>query len=104
MAMTKPFDTTVLNRAKASKTFRCAILESAMNELMHGDLKVAKILINHYVNSIIDQQDLTTNSKSARLQVLLEDKNNLTAQGLVALLREIQHDEGVKIITKIHNK
>jgi len=104
MATLKSFDITVNNRARASKTFRCAILKSAINELLNGELKVANILLNHYLNAVIDLQHDTQDNKPTILQAYLHQKSNLSMHELITLLREIQRVEGVRIKTKIYNK
>ena len=51
MALTKDFKETVEKRVAEEPEFRHALLLEAINELLTGDLHVAKLLLSDYINA-----------------------------------------------------
>lgn len=103
MALTRTFDEIVLCRAKSSKTFRNGLFEDAINELINGDFKVAKLLLRHYVNAAIGFDCLAQESKlhNKSIQRMLSAEGNPTTVSLIALLQAISKIEGLRIQAKV---
>jgi hypothetical protein len=99
MALTQPFtksfDSIVIARAKSSKSFRCGMLESAINEFLNGDYKVANLLLNDYMNVIDELQGCSdeTNHYYAKFRSMLKLKNQISMDKLISLLRQMQKIE-----------
>jgi len=106
MALTRNFDDTVIARARASKTFRTLLLESAINELINGDFTIAKISLRQYVNAMISFEQLAriTKMHNKSLQRMLGPNGNPTTTSLLLLLQAIQQVEGLQIQAKIVRK
>lgn len=104
MALTKHFKETVAKRATEDPEFRQALLRDAINELITGDLDVAKLLLRDYINAgahfVTLARRLKKNSKS--IQRMLGPSGNPTAENLTALLKEIQKLEGIKVEIRLH--
>ncbi|MBN9288575.1 MAG: hypothetical protein J0H47_11685 [Gammaproteobacteria bacterium] len=51
MALTKEFKDTIAKRAACDPAFRYALLQETINEIITGDLDVAKTLLRDYINT-----------------------------------------------------
>ncbi|MEM9244008.1 MAG: transcriptional regulator [Pseudomonadota bacterium] len=104
MPLTKKFKETIVARAKHDMEFRQAILISAINELLSGDLNVAKSMLRDYINATISFEPLAKklhkNSKS--LQRMLSTNGNPTSQSLFDIIKFIQLQENIKL--EVHTR
>lgn len=84
----KPFDITVAERARSSKSFRNKLLEGATNELISGDFQVAKVLLRHYINAVIGFEKLAAETKmhNKSIQRMLSVTGNPTTTSLISVL------------------
>jgi DNA-binding phage protein len=98
MALTRDFKETVAKRAEEDPEFRYALLLDAINELLTGDLDVAKILLRDYINASPQfeavAKEMKKNTKS--IQRMLGPHGNPTAENLTALLKAVQKLEGIR--------
>jgi len=99
MALSKDFKTTVVERAQRDPEFRCAMLVDAINELLSGDIDVAKQMLRDYINATISfeplAKELHKNSKS--LQRMLSQKGNPSTKSLFEMIHVLQAKEGLKL-------
>lgn len=102
MALTKPFSDTVAEWVRKDRKFRRALLCEALNEMLRGDLSVAKALLRDYVNGTIGFVGLEKlmGKSSKSLMRMLSSKGNPSAQNLADLLRHLQEQTGVKLALK----
>lgn len=103
MALTKKFKETVAKRAAEDPEFRYALLLDAINELLTGDLNVAKSLLRDYVNASPQFEVLARkmNKNSKSIQPMLGPNGNPTAENLKTLLKTVQKLEGIKVQVKL---
>lgn len=103
MALTRDFKETVAKRAEEDSEFRYALLLNAINELLTGDLDIAKILLRDYINASPQfeavAKEMNKNTKS--IQRMLGPNGNPTAENLTALLKAVQKLEGIKFEAKL---
>ncbi|MFO1259119.1 MAG: transcriptional regulator [Gammaproteobacteria bacterium] len=96
--LTRDFKNTISKRATEDPEFRHALLLNAINELISGDLDIAKVLLRDYVNSSPQfeavAKEMKKNTKS--IQRMLGRHGNPTAENLTALLKAVQKLEGIK--------
>lgn len=104
MALTRSFKETVVKRAKADPAFRYALLQEALDELLNGDLDVAKTLLRDYINAYpnfsLVAKKMHKNEKS--IQRMLGPSGNPTAASLTLLLKVVRKIEGVKFEVRVH--
>jgi len=103
MALSRDFKETVAKRAEEDPEFRHALLIDAINELLTGDLDVAKILLRDYVNASpqFDALALEMHKNSKSIQRMLGPKGNPTAENLTSLLKAVQKLEGIKLEARL---
>lgn len=103
MVLTREFKETIEKRAADDPEFRYALLLEAINELLTGDLAVAKLLLRDYVNASpkfeILAKKMGKNSKS--IQRMLGPHGNPTAENLTGLIKAVQKIEKIKFQAKI---
>lgn len=105
MALTKDFKETVAKRAAEDPEFRHALLLDAINELLTGDLHVAKLLLRDYINASPQFEALAheMNKNTKSIQRMLGPNGNPTAENLTALLKSVQKLEGIKVEVRLSN-
>lgn len=99
MALTREFKDTIVKRAQEDSEFKYELLVNAINEMINGDLAVAKSLLRDYINASPQfaavAKEMKKNTKS--IQRMLGPNGNPTAENLTALLKAAQKLEGIKI-------
>jgi hypothetical protein len=100
------FEHTVIPRLKSSRESRCLHLQSALNELLNGDIRVAKSMLDHYLKAILDIEETTIEQKinTQLLQQLLKAGNSNSISHLTNLFRTIQNLENAQSKTKVQQK
>lgn len=105
MALTRSFKNTILARAESDIDFRREMLINAINELIAGDIQIAKEMLRDYINASISFEplalELHRNSKS--LQRMLGPKGNPTTKSLFEMIHLLQANEGIKLKVHISN-
>ena len=103
MALTKEFKETVAKRAKQDPEFKFELLLHAVNEFLHGDLEVAKLLLRDYINASPQFEAVASemNKNTKSIQRMLGPNGNPTAENITSLFKAIQKLEGVKFRARI---
>jgi len=99
MALTRHFKQTIVQRAHSDPEFRRAMFIDAINELLAGDVDVAKAMLRDYINATITFQPLAEevdkNSKS--IQRMFSSKGNPTTKALFEIVGILQKREGISL-------
>jgi putative addiction module killer protein len=99
MSLTREFKDTIVKRAQEDPEFKYELLVSPINEMINGDLAVAKSLLRDYINANPQfdavAKEMKKNTKS--IQRMLGPNGNSTAENLTALIKAAQKLEGIKI-------
>ena len=95
--LTRDFKKTITKRSNKEPEFRHALLLNAINELLSGNLDIAKMLLRDYVNASPQfdavAKEMKKNTKS--IQRMLGPHGNPTAENLTTLLKAVQKLEGI---------
>jgi DNA-binding phage protein len=95
MALTRSFRETVQSRAAHDPEFRTALLTEAVNEMIAGDLNLAKTILRDYINATITfpalAKELKKDSKS--IHRMLGPKGNPRMDSIVGILKVLQVQE-----------
>ena len=98
MTLTRDFKKTIVARAQRDPEFRRAMLAEAINELLAGNVDIAKSTLRDYINATISfeplAKELHKNSKS--VQRMLGPEGNPTTRSLIEMLHILQVKEGVQ--------
>ncbi len=99
MAWTKPFDDTVLTRAKQDRVFREGLLAAAIQELSQNNLTVARALLRHYINATVGFERLAaqTGKSPKSLMRMFSPSGNPTLSNLAQVLAVLQAETGTEI-------
>lgn len=103
MTLTRDFRETILNRVQRDRRFRQALLRSAVDELLAGDVKAGKALLRDYINATItfDRLAAKMGKPSKSLQRMLGPKGNPTAANIFAMLAALQEAERVRFSVRV---
>jgi hypothetical protein len=100
MPLTREFKETIMKRVQSDPDFRRALFTEAINELLDGDLEVAKSMLRDYINATISfeplAEELNKNSKS--IQRMFGPRGNPTAKSLFEILHILQKAEGIHFV------
>jgi len=99
MALTKSFKQTVANRARTDVAFRQAMFMDAMNELLAGNIDLAKAMLKDYINATITFEPLAkeVNKNSKSIQRMLSPSGNPTTKSLFEVVVVLQKKEGIHL-------
>lgn len=104
MALTRTFKNTIMTRAKSDPDFRQALFIEAINELLGGNVDIAKSILRDYINATISfeplAEELHKNAKS--LQRMLSPAGNPTSKSLFEMIAVLQKAEGIKLQVRAH--
>lgn len=102
MPFTRPFQDTVIERAKADPLFRAGRLTEAAECFLNGELGAAKIMLRNYVDASIGLQTLASkiNKTSQSLARILSVKGQPRAEDLSLLISALQRHEGIQLQVK----
>jgi DNA-binding phage protein len=100
MALTRDFKLTVKARAERDPEFRVALLQEAVEALLHGDTDTGKTLLRDYVNATVGFVQLAeslgeTTPKS--LMRMLGPSGNPRMENLFAVISQLQKREGISL-------
>ena len=99
MVLTRHFKKTIVHRAQTDPAFRRAMFIDAINELLSGNVDVAKAMLRDYINATITFQPLADavdrNNKS--VQRMFSPKGNPTTKSLFEIVSILQKQEGISL-------
>lgn len=100
MALTRDFKATVKARAERDPVFRVALLQEAVESLIHGDTETGKTLLRDYVNATVGFVQLgeslgETTPKS--LMRMLSSSGNPRMENIFAIIAHLQEREGISL-------
>jgi DNA-binding phage protein len=103
MALTRSFKDTVKRRAGSDPEFRRALLVEAVNELLRGDLDVAKAMLRDYINATITFPELARrlNKDSKSIHRMLGPKGNPRIDSMASILKVLQTQENIQIHAEV---
>ena len=98
MPLTHDFKETVRARAQRDPDFRQALLRSAVECIIHGDLPTGKAVLRDYVNATAGFGDLEkrTDIPAKSLMRMLGPKGSPSAANLSSILTALRITEGVQ--------
>ena len=99
MPLTREFKDTVVDRMRRDPAFREALLAEAAQALLAGEVDVGKALLRDYVHGTVGFQALgsATGSPPKSLMRKLGPKGNPQARNLLAVLRQLQAQTGIRL-------
>ena len=102
MSLTRSFKETIVARAKCDSKFLQAMLIEAVNELLEGNVDIAKSMLRDYINATISfsllADEMTKNTKS--LHRMFSEKGNPTTASLSEVLHILQRKEGIQLYVR----
>ncbi|NTU42313.1 MAG: transcriptional regulator [Nitrospirales bacterium] len=103
MALTRSFKDTVKRRAGSDPEFRRALLVAAVNELLRGDMDVAKAMLRDYINATITFPELARwlNKDSKSIHRMLGPKGNPRIDSMASILKVLQTQENIQIHAEV---
>ncbi len=99
MGTTRPAAETILKRAKASPSFRAALIGEVLELIAENDVQTAKSILRNYVLASIGFEALAKEigKKPESIMRMLSDKGNPTMKNMAALLSSLKNHEGITI-------
>jgi len=99
MGTTRPVAETILKRAKASASFRAALIGEAIELIAENDVQTAKSILRDYVLASIGFEALAKDigKKPESIMRMLSAKGNPTMKNMAALLSSLKQHEGITI-------
>ncbi|MCW8087606.1 helix-turn-helix domain-containing transcriptional regulator [Sabulicella glaciei] len=99
MALTKSYHDAVIDRARRDPAFRAALLEEAAQNLLDGELEIARSQLRKCAHALatFDVLAATTNIPKPSLMRMLGPSGNPRAENLLAILRALQSHAGVAL-------
>lgn len=99
MPLTKHFKETIVQRVQNDSEFRRAMFIDAINELLAGDVDIAKSMLRDYINATITFQPLADelNKNSKSMQRMFSKKGNPTTKSLFEIVNVLQQREGISL-------
>ena len=99
MALTRSFKETIAKRAQSDPDFRQAMFVDAMNELLAGNVDLAKSMLKDYINATIRFEPLAKeiNKNSKSIQRMLSPAGNPTTKSLFEVVAVLQKKEGIHL-------
>ena len=103
MPLTRSFKESVVKKIHNDREYRQAFLLEAINELLDGNLEIAKAMLRDYINATISFEplalELHKNTKS--IQRMFGPRGNPTAQSFFNILKIIQKLEGIHLAARL---
>ena len=100
MALTRDFKNTVKARAERDPEFRVALLEEAVEALLHGDTETGRALLRDYINATVGfvqlAEDLGEGAPKSLMR-MLSKSGNPRMENLFAILVRLQQREGISL-------
>lgn len=95
MGLAKSFDSIVIEEAVLRNGFRFGLLESALEEILDGDMRVANDLLHMYAVAIkkLEQKQIEYKKYYEKLQALLDSSSVFAPTKLINLIHKIQRFE-----------
>jgi hypothetical protein len=102
MALTEPFEETVLGRARRDRGFRLALLKEAAELFLAGDVEIGKTMLRTCVNATIGFDKLGTATKKSpkSLMRMLGPNGNPHSANLFAILSYLQKKEKIRFVVQ----
>lgn len=99
MPLTHSFKETVLARIRSHPGFRVEMLIGAVEELLAGDLAIAKSVLRDVINGTMGFEALgkTVGISPKSLMRMLGPNGNPQAKNLFAVIAALQKDAGIKL-------
>jgi len=99
MGTTRPVEETIIKRAKASASFRTALIGEAIELIAENDVQTAKSILRDYVLASIGFEALAKDigKKPESIMRMLSAKGNPTMKNMAALLASLKQHEGISI-------
>ncbi|MDH3359588.1 MAG: transcriptional regulator [Desulfobulbaceae bacterium] len=103
MALTRDFKDTVKKRVGADSDFAKVLLNEAIDLMLDGDSKTAKLILRDLVNATVGFEKLAedVNKPSKSLHRMLSASGNPTMENLSAIFASIKKTLRVKINTTV---
>jgi hypothetical protein len=102
MALTRDFRETIRERAQREPSFRRALLQEAIEQMLAGDIDTGKSLIRNYINATIGFPALATtvDTPAESLMRMFGPKGNPSAKNLFGVIAALQNQEGIQFALK----
>lgn len=99
MALTRDFKETIQMRARRDAAFRKELLREGMESFLAGDVETGKTVLRDYINATVGFNELAavTHNSPKSLMRMLGPSGNPQARNLFAIIRYLQHKEGVRL-------
>lgn len=99
MPLTREFRETVIGRMRRDPAFKEALLAEAAQALLAGEVDLGKALLRDYVHGTIGFEALGSapDSPPKSLMRMLGPKGNPQARNLLAVLRQLQAQTGIRL-------
>ena len=103
MALTRDFKESVRARAQRDPSFRLALIEEAVENLIDGDLDSGRSVLSNYINATIGYSALAklTGKNAKSLMRMLGPGGNPTAKNLLGILQKLKVQEGIKFEVRV---
>jgi len=103
MALTRDFKDTVKKRVESDPDFAKVLLNEAIDLMLDGDSKTAKLILRDLVNATVGFEKLAedVNKPSKSLHRMLSASGNPTMENLSAIFASIKKTLRVKINTTV---
>ncbi len=103
MALTRDFKETIRARVERDPKFRKELLREGVEAMVSGDVATAKTILRDYINATIGFTELAeaTQIPSKSLMRMLGPSGNPRADNLLAVVRLLQQQEGVRFQVKL---
>ncbi len=103
MALTRDFKTTVRARAQRDPSFRLALIEEAIENLIDGDIDSGRSILSNYINATMGYAMLAklTGQNTKSLMRMLGPGGNPTAKNLLGILHQVKKQEGVEFEIRV---
>ena len=102
MGTTRPAKETMIQRAKASPSFRAALMGEALELIAENDVQTAKSILRDCVEASIGFEALAKElgKEPESIMQMLSPEGNPTMKSMAALLASLKQHEGVTIHVK----
>lgn len=97
MSLTKEFKETFQKRIQNDFEFRRNILKESINEIIHGDISAAKIMLRDFVNASVTFKGLSnlTGISDKSLMRMLSVNGNPTIKSLASIIQALEKSESI---------